>query len=69
MNQREAIMGFVSWLTTRETPVVMGREADTAPAAQLAITFCDHNDLADVSDRWPDVFEAPPEPGAAGGAP
>lgn len=53
INQHEAVMGFATWLTCRETPVTFGARHDAAVAADLVNTFARANNLPDISERWP----------------
>ena len=53
MNGREAVFGFVSWLTCHKEQVTFGENCDAAPAAKLAEQFCNTNNLREFSCDWP----------------
>jgi len=61
LNGREAVFGFAAWLTTRSKPVTFSARHDASEAARLAAEFCDHNNLADVTENWPNNMMNHPE--------
>ena len=53
LNPSEAVYGFGAWLTTRDQKTVMSATDDSAPIAEFVKTFCEVNNLPDVSEEWP----------------
>ena len=60
INPREAVFGFMAWLTTRSTPVVLGSQHDSSIAAELVAEWCNANDLPAVrKDMYPNNITHP----------
>ena len=57
---REALFGFVAWLTTREVPVSFGADNDCSVACSLTSEFCKVNNYEKVRDEfYPDNIVFP----------
>jgi len=57
---REALFGFVAWLTTREIPVSFGADNDCSVACSLTSEFCEVNNYEKVRDEfYPDNIVFP----------
>lgn len=52
MNPREAVTGFVAWLTTRNEEVILSASDDCTGPCELADKFCNINNLEPVSSAW-----------------
>lgn len=61
LSASEAVYGFVSWLTTRDTPVTFSCKHDAAIAADLIDEFCKRNQLDEPRENWTDRL-VPPSP-------
>ena len=59
LNAREAIFGFVSWLSCRKDKVELGGAYDCAGLPDLIETFANVNELDEVSDGWHDNLVHP----------
>jgi len=59
LSGREAVFGFIGWLTTRKEPVSFGADNCCAHAAELAGEFCEANELSDCRDHWEDRLTHP----------
>ena len=53
MNGREAVTGFVAWLTARHKTIRMGGSQECSKALELLLVFCDTNKLSDIRPGWP----------------
>lgn len=54
LNSREALYGFVGWLTSREGPgVKMGSSYDCAGLPDLIEEFSNTNNFDEVTEQWP----------------
>jgi len=61
MNAREAITGFVAWLTVQDTQHVFGTAIDAGHAAGLVEAFCATNELPACRDGWEHHLTHPPQ--------
>lgn len=56
-NNKEAIYGFVAWLTSRQEKTVLSAKDDAAPAVQLAEHYAKSQGLDEIRDEfWPSVL-------------
>jgi hypothetical protein len=53
LNPTEAVMGFASWLTTREEPTIFSSRHNCSPIVELIKKFCTVQKLGNVKDNWP----------------
>lgn len=53
LNPSEAVYGFAAWLTCKNEKTVMSASDDAAVIADLVAQFCKVNNLAKVSEHWP----------------
>lgn len=61
----EAVMGFLSWLTTREEPVTFSAKHDSAKAVRLYAEYIDAQGWPDCRPMFPDMLKPmPAEPAA-----
>jgi hypothetical protein len=61
-NPREAITGFVAWLTTRTKVIKMGSSCECYDAMEAIKEYCYINNFAEVRDEhWPDIVTMPQE--------
>lgn len=56
-----AVYGLLGWLTVRDEVVAFGAKHDAAAAAELAVRFCEANDLPEVTKDWPNNLIHPSE--------
>ena len=52
LNAREAITGFVAWLTSRSITTTFGAKHNATEACDLANHFCNVNNLPECRDDW-----------------
>lgn len=60
-NQTECIFGFVAWLTTLDVDIKIGAKHDCSFIARLVTAYKKENNLADVTDSYPDNLLMPNE--------
>ncbi len=53
LTAKEALYGFVGWLTTRERPIILSAHHNAGAAAEAVKIFAEEYDLPDVRDDWP----------------
>ena len=59
MNPREALFGFMGWLTSRDEVVSFGASKNCQPAVDLLVQWADYNNLEEVSENYPDNIKHP----------
>jgi len=59
LNQREALYGFVSWLSTRKELIEIGSSCECAGLTELIERFSNANGFDGVSDGWEDILFPP----------
>ncbi len=59
VNSREALFGFMGWLTSRNVLLKVGSKYDAAGVADLIVQWADHNALPPVSAFYPDNISHP----------
>ena len=59
LNAREAVTGFVAWLTTRDTPITFSAIHGSAEPCDLVNQFCNVNNLPECRDEWTDYLTHP----------
>lgn len=59
LNQREALFGFVAWLSCRKQVIKLGGTEDCAGLPDLIEEFSNANGFLEVSESYPDNLVHP----------
>lgn len=65
LGAREAIFGFIAWLTSRKEVLILSRKH--VPPVDLIVEFAEANDLAECRDDYADHLAFPGDSDAEGG--
>lgn len=52
MNEKETLLAFLGWLTTRDEPVTFSARHDASVAVELIREFCEVQGFDEVRDGW-----------------
>jgi len=63
LNSSEAVMAFLTWLTSRSDKVSFGENEECSVAVELYTEFTDHNRMPYLRANYTDYFSMPPVSG------
>jgi len=59
LNPQEALVGFITWLSTQDGSLKIGSSCDIAPWIKKVKQFSEANKLDSVTDQWTTILFHP----------